>query len=922
MIHTSGSQRNYDAFISYKHDPYISRIAHAVLRKLEHYRPPKGSGAERKRLYLCIDDQNLATAGILNKQICEALDHSEYLIYLACPETLGSKYCLDEIRYFKKLHNGRLDNIIVLLIKGNPKDVLPQELCYEGCWESGEKPDPAREVELHWIDLQAQSSSEAIKKLNENILMIAAPLLHCRQDELIQRERQWKKQKRMIYGMFCVVTMAVSFCVIYTLWLTWMTDYRLQAEKALADGNDNMALFYYAKILSLNPIDEEARINAQILLQKNTWPMLVKEEEDSIILGNHVFPVDLSAGVDDSLLPVCTTTHGDLVLWKDGKKRYYYGDTVGNVLEELPGSGSYRYSGGQTVSDSWLFVEEEEPHYIFCWPENKQIEKLNWDRNFSGKWYETGVCALQPGIIAVSNFEALTFYQLKDGICRELYRLELTEIFQNDPAILEKYGISLTDYYAYDIWPSPDGAHLILSANFWYHSSTEAFCHSEAALFDANTYQITAVIKSDECLISDIIFHNNDQKLAIIYNNQNGILENRGYAAIYNCSGDLVFQTECNSDRIPLGGYFCGKVFLLCVPSATYLLDAETGKQLSEPLLLNVNQAFLTDDGQLAIESAIKVRYCRLIRYSGGTIEEKAAENMIGSFQNEMEMKYQPADNLWLFTSDDRTEICLADENGIIWDRFPIQNAEKENNVLALAYGKTTRMAFVLDNKRDLFCIPIDTEFKKFASGEKVSVHSGILDFSPAKDGVFYLDSYVQGQYYSAISNLMYITNDNFLFFNDPAVNYLGWIARPDIRGSFVDLISGESDYAVIISQKDEQTNFRFFSAKTGASLADITLGSIEDIFVSLSEENDFCVYSDGKWHDIWLGIRPAYGSIAQQLMDLSGYTLYGSRFKKNQTLEHAEAIMSPDGFGSWAKDLEWTFLSLQEAGGGKNEKK
>lgn len=94
-----GRRRTYDAFISYKHDPYVSRIAHTVLRRLERYRPPKGAGVRKKRLYLCIDDQNFAAAGIFNEQIHGALANSEYLIYLACPETLGSKYCLDEIQY-------------------------------------------------------------------------------------------------------------------------------------------------------------------------------------------------------------------------------------------------------------------------------------------------------------------------------------------------------------------------------------------------------------------------------------------------------------------------------------------------------------------------------------------------------------------------------------------------------------------------------------------------------------------------------------------------------------------------------------------------------------------------------------------------------------------------------------------------------
>lgn len=903
------SNRNYDAFISYKHDPYISKVAHAVLRKLERYRPPKSSGAQKKKLYLCIDDQNFATAGVLNKQIYEALANSEYLIYLACPETLCSGYCLDEIRYFKKLHDGNLDNVIVLLLKGTPESVLPQELCYEGCWDLGESPDMERKAEVHWLDLRAENIKEAVKKLNESLLMLAAPLLHCGPDELIQRDRQWKKQKRLIWGMLCAVVSTISLCVAYTLWLTWTMDYVRQAENAKANGNDNMALFYYAKTLSLNPFDEESRINAQILLQKKAWPMVVKEEEDSVILGNHIFPIDLSVGIDKSLIPVCITTGGEAVLWEKGNKRYYCADVEGNIFEELVDVDNYFYLGYQNVMDAWCFSNREESRYIFYWPEDKRMEKLDWDENFREEWNNAGICALRPGIIAIMNFEILAFYQLEDGFCRELYRIQLNEVFHDDQTILEKYNISLTDNYIFGMWPSPDGSRFVISANFWYNSNTGSFCRSEAALFDADTRRLITTMESRECLISNIVFQDDSQKLALLYNNEDGILENCGYAAVYDCWGNLVFQTECGNTVIPRKGYFCGEVFLLCDLSTVYFLDSETGEPISEPLLLHVNQAYLTDDGQIAMENAMGVRYCRLVQYSGGTVEENMAEDIIAAYRNEMNMRYQLMEDLWLFTSDDRKEICLSDENGIILDRFLIQETGTEKIVLALSYGINTQTAFVLDDERDLYCISIDLESKKFASGEDVSVHGGILDFSAAKDGVVYLDSYFPGQYFSQISNLMYIKNDNFLFFHDPAVKYLGWISEPNLNGSFAGLFSGTSDYVVIATRKEGQVNFCFFSIETGDFLTDMSFEETDDLFVCLEEKDNFFIHSDGNWQDMWLGSRRADSDAAQQLMDLSGYMLSGSRFQNDQKLEYAEEVMSPESMGGWSEYLEWTFL-------------
>lgn len=900
-------EKRYDAFISYKHDPYVSRIAHTVLRRLERYRPPKGSGAQKKKLYLCIDDQNLAAAGILNKQIYEALANSEYLIYLACPETLGSKYCLDEIRYFKKLHDGRLDNIIVLLIKGEPKDVFPQELCYEGCWEENELPDPERKTEVHWLDLKAENFREAAEKLNDSLLMIASPLFHCDPDELIQRDRQWKKQKRMMWGMLGVTASAVVLCVAYTFWLTWSVDYKRQAENALADGNDNKALFYYAKALSLNPFDEEARINSQLLIQKEAWPMVVKEDEDSVILGNHVYPLDISSEKEECLLPVCITTEGGYTLWEDGKEHYYVSDADGIFFEELSDEGSFFYYTGQTVSNAWCLVNNQEQYYTFYWPEEKRIEKLVWKENFSGRWEKAGVYALQPGMVAVMDHEALTFGRLEGGVCQELCRIELSEIFREDQVVSEEYNMSLLENYICKIWTSPDGSRLVITAEYWYNSGRESFCHSKAVLFDTETFSMVVLAENGECLISNVVFQDDSQKLALIYNNKDGILENRGGAAVYDCFGDLIFEVECGSDLVPWNGYFCGKLFLLCDLSATYFLDAETGEQICNPLLLHVNQAALTDDGQIALEHQFGVRYCQMVRYSEGTAEINIEdEDIANAFRSEMEMKYQLEDDLWLRASDDRKEILLADGNGKILDRFLIQEEETENGVIALAYGISTHTAFALDEARNLHCILIELEEKKFVSKEKEHTVSGVVEFAPAPNGVVYLNGYLLGSYSSVGLSLMYTKNDHFLFFHDPVVQHFGWFAEPNIKDSFADLIVGESDYAVIVTQKEGQINFRFFSMKTGDFLADMSHEAAEDFFVYLNEKDLFFIRSDGNWQGIWIGSGWTDRNAIQQLTDLSGYTLEGSRFMNNQTLEYAEAVMSPDSLGSWSEYLDW----------------
>ncbi len=903
------SGKKYNAFISYKHNPHISKIAHSILRKLEHYRPPKDCGIGKRKLSLCIDDQNFAAAGVLNKQIYEALANSEYLIYLACPETLDSPYCLDEIRYFKKLHGGKLDNIIVLLAKGKPEDVLPPELCYEGCWEPGETPDPDKKTEIHWLDISAGNGRDSIRRLDESLLMIAAPLLHCEPDDLIQRDRQWKKLKRKMWWLSGTALTAVALCIIYTFWLTWSMDYKRQAEIALTDGDHNKALFYYAKVLSMNPFDEQAQINAQTLLQTKTWPMVVEEEADSAILGNRIYPIGQADGEHDFSTPVCITTKGDYILWTERDKRYYFTDADKTFVKELPVTGTFSYSGvsGSRVADAWCFLgNAKNPYYTLYWPEDNRMETLLWEQNFPGTWDESILCALRPGIIAIVNLETLAFYQLENGACHELSRIPLKELFSDDQSILEKYGVSLVENYYYGLTASPDGSRLVLSANIWSNFGSESFCHSAAVLFDTQTYLPVALAESSECLISGISFQDDSQKLALVYNNENTVLANRGYAAVYDCSGRLIFQTECSDNLIPRTCYFCGEYFLLSVPGAIHFLDAATGEQLCEPLMLHVNQAAMAEDGRIALEYRSGVRYCCFIRYSEKTNRLRIGEEDIAAaFRNEAEMHYPLADNLILCASGDQKEVLLTDTSNNVLDRFPVRNAESGNPVIALAYGLSTQTAFALDGERNLYCIPIDMENKKFDTGREVPVHEGVLAFAPAKHGVIFLDSYFPGYYFSNISNLNYITDNTF--HNGP-INYLGWITEPRIDGSFSGLISGESDYAVIVTQKNSLRNFLFYSVRTGDFLTNITLEATDDLFVALMENNIFYIRSDGAWNDIWLGRRRANQQTVRQLMDLSGYTLFGSRLKNNRSLEHSAAVMSPDSMGSWSEYLEWTY--------------
>lgn len=897
-------KRRFNAFVSYSHTPFISGIAHYIVHKLEHYRAPRNSGLSNKKLHLCIDDQTFATGEVLTEQIYEALSNSEYLIYLACEETAKSDYCLDELRMFKKLHNGKLDNIIVLLINGTPETVFPPELFYEGCDVSGETPDPDQKKDLHWLDLRGKSWFRILNyrttliEFNNKLTLIAAPLLNCDLETLIQRERQYIKKKNTIKSVIVSTAIILVFCASYTFLLSKSTDYLMQAQTARENGNDNLALFYYGKTLSINPISKKARMNAQLLLQNNIWPVFMKEDSGAHIIDDHIYLQDSSIGTEEmpSLAEnfIYTTTSGNYILWSAEKDLYYVTDKDGSLLETFSGIGYCIYRSN-VVTDVWCFSSSQERTVTLYWPETGQMETLKWDDPILGGWAAFATAALKPGICAVIDDESLMIYQLENGVYTTLHSVDLTELFHPPEFVTSKAGdVVNTASYDLSLWSSPDQSLFVIMTEYWSNSGGISDCWCSAVIFDSDTFHPITTIENQECLIQDIVFQRDSQKFALIYSNEGAVLDTRGYSVIYDRSGNQIFCTDGTCEIIPTKGYFCGNTFLLCNIGTVYILDAETGNQLCEPLMLNIFNAALVNDEQIALEVSGGVRYYQLIQYSGvSSLEDPKVYHEISTqLQNQMICKID--NELQVELSEGLDEVLLKDKAGSILDRYIIVYNE-ENAVLSLSYGKSSQTVFVLDSNRDLHCIYIDYDLQQFASKEDVPVRGSVLDFSPAKDGVVYLDSYSPGYYFSRISSLLHITNDNFLFLHDPVVNHLNWTTPPNMTGTFAELLSNESKYAIIVTIYEEQRYLQFRDMKNGDLLATTSVPYTEDIVFTILDDDILYICENKEWNSWWLGdLFYTDRSVARQLINLSGYS----------SSDPDETVVYPEHWGNWSDFL------------------
>ena len=121
----------YDAFITYRHLSPDKPIAEKLQKLLEGYVPPKGIGQKGRRLHLFRDQTELPTSVDLGSSIREALAQSRYLIVVCSAETEKSRWCMEEIDYFKSLHGYSNENILTLLCSPDGTVTFSEALRFE-----------------------------------------------------------------------------------------------------------------------------------------------------------------------------------------------------------------------------------------------------------------------------------------------------------------------------------------------------------------------------------------------------------------------------------------------------------------------------------------------------------------------------------------------------------------------------------------------------------------------------------------------------------------------------------------------------------------------------------------------------------------------------------------------------------------------
>ena len=253
-------KRRYDAFISYCHGGKDSKLAERLQVLLESYRLPKSE----KRLRVFRDNTELTAGSDLGGELREALERSRYLISVCSEKTRDSQWCMEEIRQFKELHRGSTENILILLTSGTPETAIPEPLRTNG---KGGKLEPL------YVDVRGGTLRESLRTLKSEYYKLAAALLECGLDDLLQRNRRRRRRRTAAAaaGAFALLSTVLAVVSVFA-YRTWISEnqYRLMLAGNFAQegarrneaGEPQEALANYSRALSRS---EERRVGKECM---------------------------------------------------------------------------------------------------------------------------------------------------------------------------------------------------------------------------------------------------------------------------------------------------------------------------------------------------------------------------------------------------------------------------------------------------------------------------------------------------------------------------------------------------------------------------------------------------------------------------------------------------------------------------------
>ena len=227
------------AFISYNHKDV--KYAKWLQKKLENYKLPAeihNEFEDSRFIRPVFRDQTDLNTGVLANVLRDQLEASKYLIVLCSPNSAKSQWVSNEVKTF--IEWGRLDQIIPVIVEGQPNCYNPDLECFPEYLRTYTKEHP--EAELLGISFAEVGKEKAF-------IRIVSKMLDVSFDTLWKRHEREKRIKMIEWCLTAIVTL----CLFY--WL--VIPYRLTVN--VHDDNHQLPISVNEEgnvaMLSVNGVD-------------------------------------------------------------------------------------------------------------------------------------------------------------------------------------------------------------------------------------------------------------------------------------------------------------------------------------------------------------------------------------------------------------------------------------------------------------------------------------------------------------------------------------------------------------------------------------------------------------------------------------------------------------------------------------------
>ena len=725
----------YDAFISYSHNEKDAFAAEQLHKTLEHYHIPKRiqqSSGKKKIERVFRDQEEMPISFNLASNIQEALDQSEFLILMCSPNSIKSEWVQREVETFLKSHSK--EQVLTVLLEGEPEKVFPEVLCYEERKvesEDGTEQTVKVRIEPMAADIRGKDKSEIKKKIEQESLRILAKMLGCTYDTLRQRHREYA-----LHRMMAVLGGVAGVAVVFTIYAFHQSAkineryqesrrnqarYLSQISTDLLDGGDRENALLTALAVVPEDSDSDEPVAEEQMYALNE--ALHSYEHDEHLNYKPLYKYEMSGNTYSS------QSQSSGMLSEDGQT-YFCVDQLGNayVLNVEDGSCIWKIAPGEwetketngfrkilPVKDEKAVLITKKGIFYIDWKKQQLIREMKNDaeEDFLSERDQDGACCTVSGTnLAIANGHYLWVYDLESGEC------QLQSQYDQ-----EKYSSDQANAIAFD--EKAENVFLALG-NEWEYAEPSASEGKESVLkIQISTGEKSRVATEKAKKICAV----SENQMAVLHMeciNEDEVIDNVGMSAVQAKYWITLYDTEegkkqWSSVPYTVSGYTIPetlllrdmeingelkKVLVVSVKDRIQLIDAENGTVIREGIfredIVNVVQA---DKRRLLVglsDGSVMI----------GTVEDMSANMEVGSVSGKiLDFTFSPEHQQVIWTMKSGKRLVFGEKQTD--QQMKSVNLEKENDVDSVKYTTWTDQKGKEQNYRIIEYNGLQTDLKE-----------------------------------------------------------------------------------------------------------------------------------------------------------------------------------------------------------------